>query len=69
MKLLSSFMVMNAKGGDRVSFTFDDIDDATGEARSENNKRSFFVVDSELESHIEAIRDFIRDHKLDGLEV
>ena len=65
MKLLSSFMVMNAKGGDRVSFTFDDIDDNTGEARSENNKKSFFVVDSGLKSHIEAIRDFIRENKLE----
>ena len=65
MKLLSSFMVMNAKGGDRVSFTFDDIDDNTGEARGENNKKSFFVVDSGLKSHIEAIRDFIRENKLE----
>lgn len=65
MKLLSSFMVMNAKGGDRVSFTFDDIDDDTGEARSENNKKSFFVVDSGLKSHIEAIRDYIRENKLE----
>lgn len=66
MKLLSSFMVMNAKGGDRVSFTFDDIDDDTGEARSENNKKSFFVVDTGLKSHIEAIRDYIRENKLEG---
>lgn len=65
MKLLSSFMVMNAKGGDRVSFTFDDIDEETGEAISENNKKSFFVVDSGLKSHIEAIRDFIRENKLE----
>lgn len=56
---------MNAKGGDRVSFTFDVIDEETGEAISENNKKSFFVVDSGLKSHIEAVRDFIRENKLE----
>ena len=65
MKLLSSFMAMNAKGGDRVSFTFDVINEETGEAISENNKKSFFVVDEDLRENINAIRDYIRENKLE----
>lgn len=65
MKQLSSFMVLNINGGDRISFTFDEIDENTGEAVSVNNKRSFFVVDDELKAHIEEIRDYIRTNKLE----
>jgi len=66
MKRLSSFMVLNINGGDRVSFTFDEIDENTGESISMNNKQSFFVVDKKLTSHINAIRRYIRDNKLEG---
>lgn len=64
MKQLSSFMVLNVNGGDRVSFTFDEINADTGEPISQNNKQNFFVVDETLRSHIEAIRTFIRENKL-----
>lgn len=64
MKQLSSFMVLNVNGGDRVSFTFDEIDPQTGESTSTNNKQSFYAVDSSLASHIDAIRNYIRQNKL-----
>lgn len=64
MKQLSSFLALAVNGGDRVSFTYDEINDETGNVESSNNKESFFVVDSELRSHIEAVRDYIRDNKL-----
>lgn len=64
MKQLSSFMVLNVNGGDRVSYTYDEVDPETGDLISSNNKESFFVVDAELRTHIEAARDFIRVHKL-----
>jgi len=66
MKLLSSFMVLNVNGGDRVSYTYDEIDDQTGEPISQNNKRSFFVVDQALRGQIDSIRDYIRQNKLEG---
>lgn len=65
MKQLSSFMVLNVNGGDRVSFTYDEIDENTGEPISQNNKKNFYVVNSDLASHIEAIRTFIRENKMD----
>lgn len=64
MKQLSSFMVLNIGGGDRVTYTYDEINDSTGEPISRNNKGNFYVVDDELREHIKAIRDFIKDNKL-----
>lgn len=57
-------MALNVNGGDRLSFTYDVIDENTGDLIDSNAKESFFVVDETLRSHIEAIRDFIREHKL-----
>lgn len=65
-KQLSSFMVLNIDGGDRVSYTFDEIDETTGSPISVNNKLNFFVMDEELRGHINAIRDYIRENKLKG---
>ena len=64
MKQLSSFAVLNVNGGDRVSFTYDEIDDTTGEIKSTNNKKSFFVVDSSLRNSIDAVRDYIRRYQM-----
>lgn len=64
MKQLSSFMVLNVNGGDRVSYTYDEIDDKTGELVNANVKESFYVVDANLREQIEAIRDYIRENKL-----
>lgn len=64
MKQLSSFMVFSVNGGDRVSYTFDEINEDTGEPISTNNKANFYVVDSQLENAINTIRTYIREHKL-----
>ena len=61
MKQLSSFMVLNINGGDRISYTYDQ---STGNLVSTNNKESFFVVDETLRTHVEAIRSHIRENRL-----
>lgn len=66
MRQVSSYAVLNVDGGDRISFTFNEIDGDTGELISTNNKRSFFVVDEVLRGHVEAVRDYIRMNKLEG---
>lgn len=66
MKQLSSYMVMNIDGGDRVSYTYNEIDDSTGDIISQNNKKSFYAVDPELKEKIDAVSDYIRSHKLEG---
>lgn len=66
MKQLSSFMVLNVNGGDRISFTFDEINETNGEPIRQNEKRSFYAVDTTLQKHIKAIRDYIKSNKLEG---
>ncbi len=66
MKQLSSFMVLNIDGGDRVSYTYNEINAETGDPVSINNKKNFYVVDPGLKEHIDAIRDYIRINKLGG---
>jgi hypothetical protein len=64
MKQLSSFMALSVNGGDRISYTYDEIDESTGDLVSTNNKESFFVVDEGLRGHLNAIRDYIRQNRL-----
>lgn len=66
MKQLNSFMAMSIGGGDRITFTFDEINEETGEPISQNNKGSFYITDSKVMESINAIRDYIREHKLGG---
>lgn len=64
LKQLSSFLVLNVNGGDRISYTYDEVDEDTGELVNANVKESFYVVDEGLRAHIEAVRAYIRGHKL-----
>lgn len=64
MKQLSSFMVLNINGGDRISYTYDEINAETGELVSSNNKKSFYIVDQELAAAVEKIREYIETNKL-----
>lgn len=66
MKQLSSFLALNVNGGDRISYTYDEIDPDSGELVNSNVKESFFAVDQALKEHIEAIREWIREKKLEG---
>ena len=66
MKRLSSFMVMNIEGSDRISYTYNEVDKDTGEPISDNNKKSFYAVDQILSDHINAIREYIQKIKLGG---
>ena len=64
IKQLASFAVLSVNGGDRISYTFDEIDAETGDMISSNNKGSFFCVDSALKSKITGIRNYIQENKL-----
>ena len=64
IKQLASFAVLNLNGGERVSFTYDEIDAETGDMISSNNKGNFFAVDADLKKDIEDIRTYIQEHKL-----
>lgn len=64
MKQLSSFAVLSVNGGDRMSITYETIDDETGEVVATNTKESFYVLDAGVSEHIDAIRAYLRAHKL-----
>ena len=64
IKQLASFAVLNVNGGQRISYTFDEIDAETGDMISQNQKKSFFCVDENLKKEIEDIRAYIQEHKL-----
>ena len=63
MNKLNSFLSVNIDGGERISYTYDVLDN-TGEVKQRNQKKSFFAVDPELVKHIEYIKDYIRHNKL-----
>lgn len=64
IKQLASFMVLNVNGGERVTYTYDELDADTGEMISSNNKGSFYAVDSTLKGKITSIRNYIQENKL-----
>lgn len=64
IKQLASFAVLNVNGGDRISYTYDEIDAETGDVVSSNNKGSFFAVDSSLKGKITSVRNYISENKL-----
>lgn len=66
IKQLASFAVLNVNGGDRVTYTYDEIDADTGDMISSNNKGNFFAVDSGLKASINEIRAYITENKLEG---
>ena len=64
IKQLASFAVLNVNGGERISFTYDEIDAETGDMISSNNKGNFFAVDENLKKSISDVRAYIQEHKL-----
>lgn len=64
IKQLASFMVLNVNGGERITYTYDELDADTGEMVSSNNKGSFYAVDSALKGKITSIRNYITENKL-----
>ena len=66
MKQLKSLMVMNIGGVNRVTATYDEIDDQ-GMPVSKNNKFPFYAVEPELIGHIEALQSIVQNKLGDNL--
>lgn len=63
MKKLTSFTAHVTAEGQRISYTYSEIDE-TGNLKSQNNRENFIVMDATLLEHIEAINDYIKENKL-----
>ena len=64
IKQLASFAVLSVNGGDRITYTYDEIDSETGDMISANNKGNFYAVDSTLKGKITQIRNYIQENRL-----
>lgn len=65
MKKLTSFTAHVTAEGQRISYTYSEIDD-TGKLISQNTRENFIVMDSELQAHIDAVNSYINTNKLNG---
>lgn len=63
MKKLTSFTHLTTGEGDRVAYTYSEVDEK-GNITSQNNKGNFIAIDSELIAHIRAIQEFIQEKHL-----
>ncbi len=63
MKKITSFTHLITGEGDRIAFTYSEIDEE-GNLVSQNNKGNFIVVDSALKEHIDEISKYITGNKL-----
>lgn len=63
MKILRAFQVINRDGMFSVSSTYNEVD-SQGNITKLNEKDSFIAVDATLQAHIDAIEEYIREHRL-----
>ncbi|MFR1883041.1 MAG: hypothetical protein ACLTL2_00200 [Blautia sp.] len=63
MKKLTSFTHLKTGEGDRIAYTFSEVDEK-GNLVSQQNKGNFIVVDEMLQGHVQAIMDYIKTNRL-----
>lgn len=63
MKKLTSFTHLKTGEGDRIAYTFSEVDEK-GNLVSQQNKGNFIVVDETLQWHVQAIADYINTNRL-----
>ena len=63
MKKLTSFAHLVTGEGERIAFTYSEIDEE-GNLISHNNKGNFIIVDLKLKEHIDEISKYITENKL-----
>ena len=65
MKTVTSLTHHKTAEGDRISFTYSEID-SNGNLINQNQRENFVAVDPELKKHIEAINAYITKNRLGG---
>lgn len=63
MKVLTSFIALNTGEGERISFTYSEVD-GEGNIISQNNKKNFLVLDSGLKNNLNEIKKYIEEKHL-----
>jgi hypothetical protein len=65
MKVLTSFTHFKTGEGDRISYTYSEVD-GDGNVLSQQNKGNFIMLDDQLKDCVETISRFIKENKLGG---
>lgn len=63
-KVLTSFMNLSTGEGSRIAFTYSEVNETTGNIISQNNKGNFLVMDTEVQKHLDAIKEYINEKHL-----
>lgn len=63
MKIVTSFTHLITGEGNRIAYTYSEVDE-DGTLVSQNNRGNFVAVNEELVGHINAINDYITKNKL-----
>ena len=63
-KILTSFMNLSTGEGSRITYTYSEVNEETGEIVSQNNKGNFLVLDDDIQTHLDAVKKYIRDKYL-----
>ena len=64
MKVVTSYTHLVTGEGDRLSYTYSEIDDQ-GNLISQNQRGNFIVTDQALLGHVQAINTYITQNKLE----
>lgn len=63
-KILTSFMNLSTGEGSRIAYTYSEVNEETGEVVSQNNKGNFLIMNDEIQAHLDAVKNYIRDKYL-----
>ena len=63
LRVLRAFQIIKRDGVYSVASTYNEIDDL-GNITKLNEKDSFIAVDNDLKTHIEAIEQYIMEHRI-----
>ena len=63
-KILPSFMNLSTGEGSRIAYTYSEVNEETGEVVSQNNKGNFLVMNDDVQTHLDAVKKYIRDKHL-----
>ncbi|WP_040209900.1 hypothetical protein [Clostridium polynesiense] len=58
MKILTGFAIINDRNGERVTFTYDEVD-TLGNLTSSNIKKSYIAIDADTKTKIAGLRSLI----------
>lgn len=67
MKVVTSFTVFNDAVGMRMSVSYSEIDDTTGQVISDNKRADRVVTDATMKKTADKLKDFAQEF-IDGIE-